>query len=313
MTVQDGSLIAAGSRPWGNAMRWLVGLFLAAVLSGCATLTPRLPADGDQNLIDTVWPYAQMASNVYHRQLVGGGMSRFDLPSRFVEIEIRDNDETGFAYDLYRERRVGVDQFVFVFRGTENPTTAAAKRNFKIRTSCDWWHGNRPPRPAQYGKMLARVDELVRQHQIANDRLTFVGHSLGGGLAVHASFRYPGSYAYAFNRSPLFWRPKPYPSNVSDDFPYRRIAIEQRFEILKIGRIFGKEPTQFRLPVLCVRGSPIERHSMRPLATCLTRLAASGINQLSIAGEAAESMQNNPLLFRRVPAAETWEGPPTCH
>lgn len=276
----------------------------AASLSACATI-PGIPAQADQNLIDGAWPYALMAYNSYHREEGAAASPRFALPERFQLLKPGKNDPYGLAYDVYRELRSEGPHTVFVFRGTENRKGPKAPR----QTNCDWKYGNFSL--VQHDRAIAAINAYLAQNPIATDRLIFVGHSLGGGLAIHATYRYPGSWAYVFDSSPRFRKPKGYAPSATDRYPFRRTSIAQRLEVLKITRIPAREANQFYLPVECVKGGVVDRHAMRPLAICLTRIAAGG-GSGAIAAEAYSTVRRNPELFSYNPPPDEALEPPTC-
>ncbi|HEX5258882.1 MAG TPA: hypothetical protein VFW35_08875 [Sphingomicrobium sp.] len=274
-------------------------VFAATVmLSGCATI-PTTLSQGDHNLIDGAWPYALLAYNSYHR------VPDFVLPPRFTRVEYHPNDGIGLAYDVYNERRLDGVSTVFVFRGTEIRNQPKLLK----RDNCDFKYGNFSY--AQYDEAMAEVDDYVRKHAIPSDRLIFVGHSLGGGIATEATYRYAGSWGYLFDRSPRFQRPAPYNPTATDAFPFRRTSIAQKLEILRFARIAFTPPKEFTLSVSCTGGNPIDRHSMRPLGICLTRTAA-GSGDNPIAAEASWTIEHNAALFSSQPPAENVVDPATC-
>lgn len=277
-------------------MRFRLVVPLAALaLAGCVSF-PGVPKEADQNLIDAAWPYALLSYNAYH-----DGPPAFRLPWRFARVDAVPNDDIGLAYDVYRERRSDGDYLVFAFRGTEKPDDAS------VWTNCDWLYGNFRT------DQQRRAEAVVRKYDsgVPPDHLIFAGHSLGGGIATHLSYIFPGSSIYVFDTSPRADKPSGYVLTNTDRLPYRRTAVAQRFEALRFVRLFGNEPREYSLPVECMHGSPLDRHAMRPLAICLTRLAAAGTYN-AIGLEAMDTIRNNPELFSRMPPPITSSKPPTC-
>lgn len=187
-----------------------------------------------------------MASNAY------GRAGAFELGPDLVRIAGQDNDEIGFAYAVFERRESGSPvEIVIAYRGTE---TGLA----------DWWFGNLLTRQNERG--LRVFDDWRARHP--GMPMTVTGHSLGGGIATRVSLCRPDVRSFVFNSSPRFRR-------CAERHRNPRVSIVEYGEILKVPRIFGREPHQTYTSIGCMRGrNPVAQHGMRPLAECLTRIAA---------------------------------------
>lgn len=247
----------------------IASAILVFTLTGCMTVSGRWH-EADAALAQRAWPYAQIAYNSYHKERVSTAATPFVLPPRFVLLDSLPNDDVGLAYDIFEERLRGdARNLIFAFRGTEGGPDPFGTVN------CDWKHGNL--RLHQQERAVGVVSRYLRDGPpgvgpIQN--IIFVGHSLGGAIALHNSYRMKGAWAYVFNTSPTFSRPRPYEYNETDS-QWRRLSIAQRGEILKLPRLPSREATQVYLPVSCTRGGMVAKHGMLPLALCLTEIAAT--------------------------------------
>jgi hypothetical protein len=180
---------------------------------------------------------------------------KFALGSDIVVLCAKDNDEIGFAYTVFGRRVNGkVREIIIAYRGTEN--------------LADWWYGN------------IRSDQNLRGHELYKKwrkkadamgrdvKVTVTGHSLGGAISTYISLREKGANSYVFNTSPRFRRPA---GEIPDN---DRESVVEFGEVLKVLRIFGKEPTQNYVSIGASKGGPITQHSMRRLAEALTAAAA---------------------------------------
>lgn len=174
--------------------RFLMGAALLPSLAGCMHVPYSRGGFDQSQKIRAVesWRYAQLAYNVYHREFPDPGTPAspaFVLDPDFVPVphESNDNDDVGLAYDLYRLRSAP-DRLIAVFRGTEPD-------------GCDFGHGNL--RLHQQERATGDLRRYIRERSISPDAVTLVGHSLGGAIATHLSYRLPGSRSYVFNASPV--------------------------------------------------------------------------------------------------------------
>jgi pimeloyl-ACP methyl ester carboxylesterase len=113
--------------------------------------------------------------------------------------------------------------------------------------------------------------------------MVVVGHSLGGAIAAYISLRRANVAAYMFNTSIRTTR---------GDNPQvnARYAVSQYGEILVALRRLWINPGGTYTVINCNDGSSLDRHDIRPLAECLTSIAAW--NPMS---GAAESLVANHL------------------
>ena len=269
-----------------NARRLLL-LMSSCALSACATTRDYYsPAtsETDQQLVERAWPYAQLAYNSYRRETIDPDARPFVMPREFISVGSRyGNDEIGLAFETV-VRTAPQRELIFVFRGTEGGPSAK---------NCDWARGNFAfYQQRRAARIIANLINKYSDHQ-----LVFVGHSLGGAIATHLSFRHPGSRTYIFNPSPMF-RADGVVGDPRVDWR-RRLSVVNRFEFLYAARGPMREATQIYLPVNCGGGiNPVTRHSMFRLATCLTRKAAvEGGDQSDMSRAAQQSYAINAAQF----------------
>lgn len=211
-----------------------------------------------RNLSGKSWKYAQLSKNIYNKPF------QFNLEKHFEKIEDFENKDIDFFATLYKDKLTG--KYIFVFRGTDS---------FK-----DFKTGNNPFRQKQNKYGLLIYDKSKAKYNFSECIVT--GHSLGGGIATHISLNRENATAYTFNRSPVF-RNK---MNIKND----RYTIVENGEILKLPRLFGREPNQLYTSIGCSKGGPIAQHDMKKLADCLTRIAANEDN------DAKESLLLNKII-----------------
>jgi len=125
----------------------------------------------DNGEYPTPWEAALLSKAVY-----GDNMDDFDLNGWKVSNAINDipnivleMDATGFKSQLFERKVDGVIEYVYVFAGTEDAKDAAADANQLVGKSL------------QYSRAVENSKELSKA--LGDYEITFVGHSLGGGLA----------------------------------------------------------------------------------------------------------------------------------
>jgi len=212
------------------------------------------------------FPYAQMSTNAY----IDG--DRYDLGPDYTNTENSPNDDIGYAYSVFERREAGrLTEVIIAYRGTEG------------LTGIDMSQGNILGRQnarglATYERIRAATDPAVP--------VNVTGHSLGGAIATFVSLRYGNVRTYIFNSSPRFWARGAIPVN-------RRLSIVEYGEILKVLRLPGREAPQTYISINCTPGiNPVGDHGIRPLADCLTRIAAWE------SPDARASINRNPSIGR---------------
>lgn len=192
--------------------------------------------------------YAQLAQNVY-------GNNEYELlPGVIPATPMLEDPKTGFAARSYWVRESGKEPYVVIaFRGT----------NFTSWR--DWILGNFPFN-THYRQGLAYVRSL-RDQLPEGTPIVLTGHSLGGAIATFVSLREKNAPAYGFNASGRLTRGR---RPVYND----RVMVSQYGEVVAAFRRPFINAAGDYTTINCVEGNPVERHTMRHLADCLTRIAA---------------------------------------
>lgn len=266
-------------------MSWtqrLPALALALALGACSHL-PQTQLDHPSGWSREVraeaqgaWALAHLAANSY------GGPNRVDLgPAYEIKHQVL-NDEIGLGHMIVEHRLPdGRTETIIAFRGTD------------FLTREDWRYGNIGPQQNRRG--LAIVDKVREQWADPNAPIIVTGHSLGGAIAMHVSLRRQNVTAYAFNTSPHFWLERRgfrrHPAKDND-----RHSIVEWGELLKALRVFGREADQLYTSIGCRRGfDPLGDHSIRPLANCLTAIAAWNDAESWREAEVRETLRRNRI------------------
>lgn len=196
--------------------------------------------------------YAQLATNAYDED------DKFKLPN--VDGPFNPNVSwSGFGARYFKIAGAnGEAKCVIAFRGTD------------FFYPNDWIFGNLLN--TQYKQGLAYFDELRqgKECRAADGRelpIAVVGHSLGGAIATYISLRRELAPSFVFNTSPRLTR--------GSAILNERIAVSQYAEVLaSLRHVFILAGGTYTT-INCKKGGPIGRHSIRPLAECLTAIAAS--------------------------------------
>lgn len=203
--------------------------------------------------------HAAMASNVYRKPFES---PIFVIPDWFLLD--RQESTSGLMLDVYGTQSTIAtsSQIVVAYRGTDFDSILDWKTNFSI---------TEPQQFRQAFDHLKRVRELNH-----TARITTVGHSLGGAIAINLSLRNPNVHAVAFNPSPrAFFGKRTNPEN-------ERTLIYEKGEVLDL--LFGPW-LRFRLPSSTMYGnynfldyrvtsiSPLPEHGIYELARALTVVA----------------------------------------
>jgi hypothetical protein len=207
--------------------------------------------------------YAQMAALAY-----GRASRAFELPAGVRRIDV--DRGAGLQVSIFEwpaePPQEGPAEVVVAFRGTDE--------------WLDWLDGNLLD--TQYEHADALMAELLRQYRRgpAPPRIVAVGHSLGGGLALHASYSFADVAAVVFNPSYRIHRG----ARVHDS---PRVVIGETGDILQIQRVAWINPQHARYyeRFYCTETN---NHGIYLLARCLTHVAA--LNEPA----ARQSLLDNP-------------------
>lgn len=255
------------------AMRSLAAGLCALLLSACATFPDisqsRSPCQLEpggwcafvrQAAVDA-FPYALASTNAYT-----GDDDIFAQPGRVLQriehLPIAPEDEgKGFSYELFNQYAPGSGRDaarkpvarVIAFRGTD------------FNGLSDIFYGTL--RSDQIEMALRYFD--AEKARLGNDLpWVVVGHSLGGALATEVSVAHPDVRAFMFNTSPF------YRSEVRDN-ALRRTVFNERGEFLRRFAKFDEPPAANVFTINCEpRKGSITKHKVRPLADCITWIAA---------------------------------------
>ena len=194
------------------------------------------------------WLYAQLSNNVY-----GDIGTKFIVPY-VSELEPQFNLKSGLKAQVYELSLPNTEPALVVsYAGTEPGIT-------------DWIFGNINPFNTQYKQGLKYLREMKYKYsQFQNVIVT--GHSLGGAISIYAASREPNTEAYIFNPSIRVHGGK-YGTHENIH------SISQYAEILSLLRKALPNPAGTYTTLGCYKENPVERHSMRYLAECLTHISA---------------------------------------
>ncbi len=182
-------------------------LIVLMILEGCSSggykslntevLSPRWIYDDEGGYFrsrlfsKTFFHYAVLSADVYDKDEIEYEIIKLPNIWRELIIEGGIEDSIGFAAKAWI---LNEDEIVVVYRGTDS--------------FIDWPHGNLVITPFhtyrnQFDAALDFARNAIRKATKYNvEKVTFTGHSLGGGLAEYVQKHYPNSKAVTFNQSP---------------------------------------------------------------------------------------------------------------
>jgi hypothetical protein len=209
------------------------------------------------------WPYAVAATNAYTGDddvFVDDG----PLLEQLERLPIAEEDaKKGFGYELFAQYAPGSDgdpnrqptARIMAFRGTD------------FDGFTDIFYGTL--RSDQIAIAL-RYFDAERARWGSDPQWIVTGHSLGGALATEVSIRYPGVRAYMFNASPFYGG-----DGMTNDV--QRTVFNERGEVLRRFARFDIDPAADVFTVNCgPQNGQFTKHKIRPLADCITWIAAYG-------------------------------------
>lgn len=208
-------------------------------------------------------PYAIMCNNAYAR-----GERFIPLPEGWKEIpELRKElPNVGLAFAVFEKyENTKLTEVVVAFRGTDE--------------MIDWMQNFIPFRRIQVAPASEEFERILRLYENQGPKITATGHSLGGGLALHMSFKYPNIDAIVFNSSPVT------KAGLKIQEGSNRTSVWESGEFLQIARnlISLFRPRWYpirRIEFRFVHGWTVKQHGMESFALNITKLGATKSHQL---------------------------------
>jgi hypothetical protein len=143
-----------------------------------------------KNIAKESFIYSLMASNVYEEY--EGGKPEFYIHG-WNKLEEKTHTWKGMGAHVYKSTNPP-ERIVIAFEGTNS------------KSIVDWIFGNLNLYwKGQYSDAEELIDRISAEHP--DSTIVTTGHSLGGGLAIHAALYHKNVDAYAFNSSPRIFHP----------------------------------------------------------------------------------------------------------
>jgi len=206
--------------------------------------------------------YALFSSNSYKDK------AYFSIPN-WKRVK-RYTAHTGFSADVY-EKTINskIEEVVIAFRGTNGLFFDSLFANLTFSKN------------GQYKNSDNLFDKILENKRYTSVKKVVVGHSLGGGLALHVSAKYDNVDAYVFNPSPRLFIDK------NDEVKKnKRIIIHEEGEILeKISKVLKNALKKIDYDIYAYDFFDkhlFKSHSIYPLARGLLLLSAVNNDELAI-------------------------------
>ena len=194
--------------------------------------------------------YGMVANNAFKES----SRPHFILPGNWKRVKQVDDEYSGLHFDLYEVSGASFSNMVIAFRGSDSEAD----------------------QPATSKKQYELVDKvmpgIIRDYPSA--KIIAVGHSLGGGLALHTSLVFDGIDAFAFNPSPRVFRE-------GQNKPNKRYMINEKGDPLNKVRAIWKEVPGVEEWEFDFSVAGEKEHSSYPLALGLLLLGSTASNDLS--------------------------------
>lgn len=225
-----------------------------------------------RDIASQAFVYAFMASNVYEKY--GGTNPKFDIPY-WQQVGEKRSNWKGFGAHIYKSTK-GRKRVAIAFEGTD-PTSLA-----------DWVFGNLNIYwKGQYGDAKRLIDEIVERYP--DHQIFTTGHSLGGGLAIHAAFYHNKVTVFAFNSSPRIFIPDDFIQHNSIGNGSKVLLISENDDVLakfrknwgtlnKINIDYDFSKFDF-LELASNNNNKVVEHGMYSIARGMMMVAASNNNE----------------------------------